>query len=307
MKKVLLTWANGMLAHDFLKYCNNDFEIIGMDKEQMDITSLEQVHNVIQQVQPDIILNCAAYTNVDEAENTDKLINFQVNALGVYHLAKVAKEEECDLITISTDYVFDGALCRHSERSEESSSIQGYLPTDPCNPINAYGMAKYLGEQLVKSELPSAIIVRTSRLYGGWPAFKNFPNTMLKLAETKNELQIINDQFGLPTFTKDLALALKIVIEQIEQRRGNIFHFSNSWEKTISWFDFAQEIFKLKEKKIRLSPCSSSEFPTRATRPQFSGLANESGIQLRDWKEGLKEYLENLFTFLSYYHGKTYS
>ena len=157
-----------MLAYDFQKYCGADFEIIGMDRNKLDIISLEQVRNVIAQIKPNIILNCAAYTDVDEAEDTGKLINFQVNALGVYHLAKVAKELNCDLITISTDYVFDGVPPCHSEHSEASNtSRQGYLPNDICNPINTYGMAKYLGEELAKAELPSTIIVRTSWLYGG--------------------------------------------------------------------------------------------------------------------------------------------
>ena len=113
---------------------------------------------------------------------------------------------------------------------------------------------------------------------------------MIHLAETKENLQVINDQFGLPTFTKDLALALKTVIEQIEQWRGNTFHFCNAGEDAISRFDFAQEIFRLTGKEIRLSPCSSSEFPTKAKRPKWSRLLNESEIQLRDWKEGLREY-----------------
>jgi dTDP-4-dehydrorhamnose reductase len=152
-------------------------------------------------------------------------------------------------------------------------------------------MAKYFGEELAKTEYPATIIVRTSRLYGGGTQFKNFPNTMLNLAKTRDAIKVVNDQFGLPTSTKDLALALKAVIDQIEKQRGKIFHFSNGGDIPISWFGFATEIFRLTGKEIRILPCSSSEFPTKAKRPKWSWMVNESEIQLRDWKEGLREYL----------------
>lgn len=138
---------------------------------------------MIREIRPDIILNCAAYTNVDEAEGSGKKANFDINALGVFHLAKIASEQNMDFITLSTDYVFDG------------TKEGGYSEDDICNPINEYGISKYLGEKLALEENGNSIVVRTSWLYGGGKEYKNFVNTMLKLSETRSELKIINDQF----------------------------------------------------------------------------------------------------------------
>ncbi|MDD5770510.1 MAG: NAD(P)-dependent oxidoreductase, partial [Candidatus Gracilibacteria bacterium] len=206
-----------------------------------------------------------------------------INTLGVYNLAKVTNELNIDFITISTDYVFDG------------ENENGYNENDECNPINEYGMSKYLGEKLAIDENKNSIIIRTSWLYGGGKNFKNFVNTMLKLAENKNELKVVNDQFGIPTYTKDLSLAIKEVIENLENFRGQILHFSNSSSGNgITWFEFASEIFNIANVKIKVIPCSSEEFITKAKRPKFSKLINNSGINLRDWKEGLKDYLSSL-------------
>ncbi|GHW02784.1 NAD(P)-dependent oxidoreductase [candidate division SR1 bacterium] len=289
MKKILLTGANGMLAYDFQKFCGQDFEIVGMDVDQLDITSLEAVKNVLIEVKPDVVLNLAAYTNVDEAEDSGRLLNYQVNTLGVYNLAKITTELGIDLISISSDYVFSGEFQRISS---ENTREFGRSVDDACNPVNAYGMAKILGEQLGKAENKNLIIVRTSWLYGGGPQFKNFVNTMLKLFETKDEIKVVNDQFGLPTYTKDLSLALQAVIERIEDFRGQILHFSNGGDRAINWFDFAKEINKLST--VKILPCGSDEFPTKAKRPKFSRLLNESEIQLRDWREGVEEYVKSL-------------
>jgi dTDP-4-dehydrorhamnose reductase len=153
-------------------------------------------------------------------------------------------------------------------------------------------MAKYLGEQLLKSENSNAIIVRTSWLYGGWSQFKNFVNTMLKLAETRNELKVVNDQFWNPTYTKDLSKAMLDIVNHIDNYRWNIFHLSNQTEwNWITWNDFAQEIFRLTQKNIDCQKCSSEEFLTKAKRPQYSKLINDSEIVLRSWKEWLEEYI----------------
>ncbi|MFA5916786.1 MAG: dTDP-4-dehydrorhamnose reductase [Candidatus Gracilibacteria bacterium] len=295
MKKILLTGANGMLASDFQKYCSKIFEIIPFDKQKLDITNISNIEKIISDIKPDIILNCAAYTQVDNAEDVGKLLNYEINTLGTYNLAKISNKYNIDYITISTDYVFDG------------KNQSGYNENDICNPINDYGMSKYLGEKLTLEENKNSIIVRTSWLYGGGKEFKNFVNTMLRLAETKSELKIVNDQFGIPTYTVDLSLAISKVIENIEKYRGKILHFSNLSEKAITWFDFASQIFKLKpsplaplpkvegkNKEINVIPCSSLDFPTKAMRPMFSKLINNNDIELRDWKEGLSDYLDNL-------------
>lgn len=297
MKKILLTGANGMLATDFVKYCSQDFEIIACDRQSLDIIDFENVEKVVSKIKPDIILNCSAYTAVDDAEDIWKLQNFQINTLWVYNLAKVTTKMNIDFITISTDYVFDG------------TKSEWYNENDICNPVNEYGMSKYLGEKLAWEENKNTIIIRTSWLYGGWKEFKNFVNTMLKLSETRNELKVVNNQFGIPTFTKDLSLAIWEVIEKITDFRGKILQFSNSSKKAITWFDFASEIFRITEnnpsltlplktmegKNMHIIPCSSTEFLSKAHRPEFSLMKNNSSVQLRDWKEGLRDYIHIFF------------
>lgn len=282
MKKVLVTGANGMLAHDFIKYASEKFEIIWCDRLSLNITDIENVEKVLSDIKPDIILNCAAYTAVDDAEDIGKIANFQINTLWVYNLAKVSAKMNIDFITISTDYVFDG------------TKSDGYDENDVCNPVNEYGMSKYLGEKLAMQENKNTIIVRTSWLYGGGHEFKNFVNTMLKLSDTRNKLKVVNDQFWTPTFTKDLSFALWEVIEKNSDFRWKILQFSNSSKKAITWFDFASEIFTLTGRKTIVIPCLSSEFTTKARRPQFSLMKNNSDVKLRDWKDGVKDYLNNL-------------
>lgn len=282
MKKILLTWANGMLASDFFKYSGNDFEILPYSRLELDITNLKQVKKILSETKPDVVLNCAAYTAVDDAEDIWVKLCFDINALWVYNLAKITNELSIDFINISTDYVFEW----------EKKWL--YDENDECNPINNYWLSKYLWEKLSLQENKNSINIRTSWLYGWWENFKNFVNTMLKISETRNELKVVNDQFWLPTYTKDLSLAIWEVIKKIENFRWNIFHFSNSSTKAITWFDFASEIFKLYPKEINLIPCSSQDFITKAKRPAFSLMVNNSDIKLRDWKEGLRDYLSNL-------------
>jgi len=271
-----------MLASDFIKYCNDDFEIIWYDRESLDITNIENIKKTISEIKPDIVLNCAAYTNVDDAEDIWKKPNFDINTIWVYNLAKITTKYNIDFITISTDYVFDG------------ENQNWYNENDKCNPINEYWMSKYLWEKLATEENKNTIFVRTSWLYGWWKEFKNFVNTMLKLAETRNELKIVNNQFGLPTYTKDLSIAIKEIIENIWNNRWKIFHFSNSWEIAITWFDFTSKIFKLSWKNINLISCSSDEFITKAKRPKYSMMRNNSEVKLRDRNKWLSDYLNNL-------------
>ncbi|AHB41438.1 hypothetical protein P148_SR1C00001G0647 [candidate division SR1 bacterium RAAC1_SR1_1] len=281
MAKILITGSNGMLAYDLIPILQQSYEVVGYDRELLDITNIENIKTILEKEQVSIIINCAAYTNVDAAEDEGKLVNYQVNAFGIYLLAKICKNMDIDLIHISTDYVFDG------------TKKSGYLPQDIPNPINQYGMAKYLGEQLLKSEYPNAILVRTSWLYGGGSQFKNFVNTMLKLAETRNELKVVNDQFGSPTYSKDLSKAILDIINNIGNYRGNIFHLCNQTQGNgITWYDFAQEIFRLTQKNIDCQRCTSEEFLTKAKRPQYSKLTNDNEIVLRSWKEGLEEYVK---------------
>jgi dTDP-4-dehydrorhamnose reductase len=283
MKKVLITWAQWMLATDFISTKWGEYEIISCDRQSLDITSLTDIRTVMERYMPDIVLNCAAYTNVDEAEDSGKKASFDINTLWVYHLAKVTSELGCDLITISTDYVFDG------------KNRDLYHEDDICSPLGNYGMSKYLWEQLAREENPYSIIIRTSWLYGGGPTFKNFVNTMLRLAESRPELNVVNDQFGSPTYTVDLSHAISQVIDHIETYRWRILHLSNETPAHgISWFEFAREIFHLTNKQVHINACSTDEFPSKAKRPQYSKLQNQSDIRLVDWKTGLAEYIESL-------------
>lgn len=299
MKKILLTWANGMLWTNFIKYFSDKFEILPLDRNNGDIINKESMTELIKKNMPDVIVNFAAYTNVESAEDIGKKDNFDINTLWVYNLAKISAKYNIDFITISTDYVFDG------------TKKEWYKEDDICNPINSYGMAKYLGEKLAKQENPDTVIIRTSWLYG-WgkesiertnnngdveiiPRYKNFVNTIINLWINKDEVKVVNDQFGAPTYTVDLSEAIVKVINDREEYKGKILHFCNETKTGgISWFEFAEEICKVAEIKTRLTPCSSEEFITKAPRPQCSKLVNWSNIHLRDWKEWVKEYIRTL-------------
>lgn len=282
-KKILLTWAKGMLGTDFIKHFGNIFEIFALDKNNGDITDITSMDVLIKNNNPDVIINFAAYTNVEDAEDIGRKANIDVNALWVYNLAKLSAKYNIDFITISTDYVFDGI------------KEEWYRESDKTNPINSYGMAKYLWEKLAKQENPDSIIIRTSWLYGWWPASKNFVNTMINLWTNRDEVKVVNDQFGAPTYTVDLCDAIAKIIDNVPIYRWKILHFCNQTNHTgISWFEFTQEIFKVATLKAKPIPCSSQEFITKAKRPQCSKLINWSNVQLRNWKEGLREYFKTL-------------
>lgn len=283
MEKILVIWSHGMLAKDLIPLIAKDFDSIQADKDECDICNFEATQAFIRTTKPDIILNLAAYTNVEDAEDVWNKVNYDVNALAVYYLAKIAKENDIDFITISTDYVFDG------------SKKQWWTEDDIASPINQYGMAKYLGEQLVRRENEKSIIIRTSRLYWWGKEFNNFINTIIRLTQTKEEIKIVNDQFGSPTYTIDLSEAIIKVIKERGQYRGRILHCTNTTRDTgISWFEFTQEICKVAGVKITVTPCSSTEFVTKAKRPQCSKLLNNSDIQLRNWEDGVGEYLKRI-------------
>ena len=274
-----------MLVYDFVHTQHEKYDIIAVDRSECDITSFESVMQCIALHSPDILLNCAAYTAVDDAEDIGMRMCFDVNTLGVLNLAKATSVFWVEFITISTDYVFDG------------KKETGYLPTDECNPIGIYGMSKYLGEKLALDENPRTIVVRTSWLYGGevW-MFKNFVNTMLRLSETRSELKVVNDQHGIPTSCVELSFAISELIDCLDDfvdAGKSIFHFSSVCEEgSIAWADFARSIFQLWWKETQVIDCSSGEYPTKAKRPSYSILLNDSEIVLPDWKIGLARYLE---------------
>jgi dTDP-4-dehydrorhamnose reductase len=236
----------------------------------MDITNQQQVFEVIKQLKPQVIIHCASYTAVDQAE-IDKENCYRANVDGTRNLVLIAKALNIKFIYFSTDYVFDG------------NKNEPYSVTDIPNPINYYGLTKYLGEEIVKSLLPDAYIFRISWVYG--PNGKNFVKTILRLGNENPSINVVNDQIGSPTYTIDVA---KFLLSKPRIEPG-IHHLAN--EGFISWFIFASEIITSSKLPCIVNPISSSDYKTRARRGRNSCLAKKSETTLPNWKESLARYL----------------
>lgn len=277
-KKVLLLGSDGMLGHD-LAEAFADYDLVSSVASDLDITNESAVQQKVSEVKPDIIINAAAYTNVDGAEQEEAKA-LAINGTAVGYLAAAAKEAGALFIQVSTEYVFDG------------TNKDGYNEDAALSPANAYGRSKALGEAMVQQRCDNYYIVRTSWLYGkapqkGKPRGLNFVETMLSLAQKGQELNVVNDQFGKPTFTKDLSAGIKELVES--DAKPGIYHLINEGE--CSWYDFAKKIFEIKGVEANLNPISSKEYPMPTPRPQYSVLHNTKTKQLRNWEEALKEYL----------------
>lgn len=272
--KILVTGANGMLGQDLCPILEDaDFidEVLETDIENLDITNEIQVKKVLKEKNPDIVIHCGAYTNVDKAE-TEKELATKINVNGTENLAKSCKSIGATLVLISTDYVFDG------------TKKEKYLPNDNPNPINVYGQTKFEAEQIVQRICKKYYIVRTSWLYGHHG--KNFVETMIKLAKENKPLKVVNDQIGSPTWTVALSEALVELLDEMPEY--GIYHICGSGET--SWYDFAKEIFKLSNIDANLTPCSSEEYKVSAKRPKHSTLENNQVCD--NWKKSLKYYLQ---------------
>jgi len=275
--RVLVTGAKGQLGHDVLVALQKDGHIgIGVDIDEMDITKAEDVKRVIAEAKVDAVIHCAAYTAVDAAEDSKELC-FRVNADGTRHIAEVCKDLDMKMIYISTDYVFDG------------EGVKAWEPDDERHPLNVYGKSKYLGELAVEELLNNYFIVRISWAFG--ENGNNFVKTMLKLAETRDELNVVDDQIGSPTYTADLA---KLLIEMVESEQYGVYHVTN--ESLCSWYEFAVEIFRQTNREIKVNPVSSEIFPTKAKRPHNSRMNKEKLIEngfslLPSWQDALGRYL----------------
>lgn len=252
--KILLTGANGQLAKELRRQLIlQEHEIIPLDKAMLDITSFDDVNNTLTYHHPDIVINCAAYTNVDACEK-ERLHAFKTNALGPKYLAIITHKLHAKLIHLSTDYVFGGY------------SHTPYKEYDPTNPQTIYGKSKLLGESFVMQHNPHAFIIRTAWLYGHG---NNFLTTMLALAKVKDKLDIVDDQIGTPTSTIEVAqLILKLMTTQLY----GTYHATNLGN--CSWFDFAKKIFTLKGIPIHLNRISSDQLDRVAHRPNYSVLDN---------------------------------
>lgn len=272
--KTLIIGANGMLGHELAKVFL-DFKPFLWDMAEIDITDEAQVNEKIGDLAPELIINAAAYTNVDACE-TNEAVATKVNGEAVGYLANVAAKLGATLVHYSTDYVFDG------------SKKEGYKEDDKPNPLNAYGRSKLIGEQAIQaSSLKNYYIIRTAWLYG--KDGKNFVETMLALAEKGQPIKVIDDQIGSPTYAVDLAKATRELVEG--KKPTGIYHRTNAGQT--SWHGFAKEIFEVFEKKVDLSPCTTAEYPTPAKRPTFSVLNSTKLEPMRSWQEALKDYKIN--------------
>lgn len=284
MANILVTGANGQLGSEIRKIGFSLLDdVFYTDVEELDITNYTAVEKFIQLHEIDTIINCAAYTAVDRAEEEPEQAA-KINTLAVANLAKAAAKEDCLLIHISTDYVFDGTADKpYTEKNK------------PC-PVSVYGKTKLAGEQEILKSGCLYIIIRTAWLYSSFG--HNFVKTILRLADEKPELNVVNDQMGSPTYAADLARAIATIMENDERvEYEGIYHFSN--EGICSWFDFATEIVNLSGKTCRVNPVSTAEYPSRTPRPAWSVLDKTKikqtfGVEVPDWKSSLKCMLENL-------------
>lgn len=269
--KVLVTGANGMLGQDLcpmLEDCG--YEVIETDVDNLDITDELQAMRVISDVNPDYVIHCAAYTNVDNAEEYLKTAEL-INVKGTENIAKACSANDAVMVYISTDYVFDG------------TASTPYEPDSKTNPISNYGLTKCKGEEAVRKYCEKHYITRTSWLYGHHG--KNFVETMISLAD-KSELKVVDDQVGCPTWTVDLSDAIITLID--EEATFGTYHTCGGG--STSWYGFAKEIFNTAGLNVNLKPCTTKEFPRQAKRPAYS-IMNNGGL-LRDWKLALQEYIE---------------
>lgn len=274
--KCLITGAHGQLGYDVIRELKlRDYDdIVALGHEDMDITDEKEVKNVITSIRPDVVFHCAAYTKVDQAEDEEDICK-AVNQEGTRQIAMACKEIDAKLIYISTDYVFDG------------EKIGEYTTEDIPNPKNVYGMSKYLGEQYSKIN-PKTYIVRISWVFG--INGKNFIKTMLKLAQDRNEISVVCDQIGSPTYTVDLA---KLLVDMAESEKYGTYHATN--EGFCSWADLAEYVFERNGLDVTIHRIPTSSYPQKAPRPLNSKLSKnrleEAGFaRLPDWHDAVNRF-----------------
>jgi dTDP-4-dehydrorhamnose reductase len=270
--RILVTGAKGMLGQDLCPMLReNDYQVIETDLYNLDITNFNQSEYVIKYYRPDMVIHCAAYTNVDKAEEEPK-IAFKINEQGTANLSKICAEFGIPILYISTDYVFDG------------TATEPYKPESERNPINVYGQSKAKGEEAVEKYCKQYYIARTSWLYGH--KGKNFIETMIDLAKQKPELRVVADQKGCPTWTVELS---KGILDLIQNKKPyGTYHLCGSG--IASWYDLAKEALTLEGINTPIHPCSTEEFERPAKRPQYSAMDNSNAC--RDWQQALKDYIE---------------
>jgi dTDP-4-dehydrorhamnose reductase len=271
--KVLITGAGGMLGQDVRRLAElAQHEVVALDRAGLDVTDAAAVADALEQARPDVAVNCAAWTDVDGAEQ-DEAAALALNGDAAGHVAAAAASVGAAVVQPSTDYVFDG-------RGERP-----YVESDPTAPLSAYGRTKLAGEQAVRAANPRSFVVRTSWLFGS--GGRNFVETMLGLAE-RGEVRVVDDQVGSPTYTPHLADGL---LRLAASDRYGVHHMTGAGHCT--WFGFAGAIFERTGVDCRVVPVTTDEFPRPAPRPAYSVLGSErlDAIQLPDWRDGLRSYL----------------
>lgn len=276
--KIVITGAKGQLGTELINQLKEleGVNIIPTDRDELNIIDINDVNEFLLNNKPDVVINCAAHTAVDLCE-TDVENAYKINAIGPRNLAIVCEKIEAKLVQVSTDYVFDG------------NGSTPYREDNITCPNSVYGRSKLMGENFVKEFCSKYFVVRTAWLYGEG---NNFVRTMLKLAETNKELNVVNDQFGSPTSTVDLA---KAIIDLMNTEHYGVYH--GTCEGQCSWYDFAKKIFEIKNMDINVNPVTSEEFKRPAPRPAYSVLDNFMfklvGLNsFKNWEESLKEYLD---------------
>ncbi len=275
MSKILITGGNGQLGTSLGMILP---DAIRTDYDVLDITNENAVRQFVKRNNVDTIINCAAYTAVDKAEDNIDAAT-KINVDGPRNLAKSGAK----IIHISTDYVFDG------------SGHTPYQTWEPTSPKSVYGKTKLAGEQAVMDYANMAIVIRTAWLYS--PYGNNFVKTMLRLGDEKKSINVVNDQIGTPTYAADLAHAIKAVLPQMKSKNAGVYHFTD--EGVCSWYDFATEIMNMAGKKCVVRPIPTSEYPTRASRPAYSVLDKTKikkvfGIQIPHWRQSLEMCIKQL-------------
>ena len=282
MNNILVTGANGQVGSEIRELSSSyPYKFYFTDKKQLDITNLQDIKTYIIDNNIDTIINCAAYTAVDKAETEQELAN-KINHLSVKNLAMLSNEFNIKLIHISTDYVFDGR------------NFKPYNEDDITNPNSVYGQTKLDGENtILGSNLKDSIIIRTSWVYSSFG--NNFVKTMLRLGKEKEELGVIFDQIGTPTYARDLAKTILDILPKIKNKKAEIYHYSN--EGAISWYDFAKEIMKMAKLDCDINPIETFQYPTPASRPHYSILnktkiKKDFDITIPYWKDSLDKCLK---------------
>lgn len=279
--KLLILGANGQVGYELAEICENS---IALTREDVDFSMPGKITEAVDQYQPDIVINAVAYTAVDKAESEPSLA-MQINAVAVQELARACSKHGAWCVHYSTDYVFDG------------TATEAYKETDAVSPLGIYGQTKLAGERFLQEETEKHVILRTSWVYS-WRG-GNFVNTMLRLAGERDELSIVNDQQGSPTYAVDIAQVTASILEKLgsDNNLSGIYHLTGS--QNTNWYDFARTIFELSEKSIKVNPIPTSEFPTAAKRPEYSildnsKLENRFKVAMPGFRQSLPDCLDRI-------------